>query len=88
MIGSLVAEYFTEPEQLASEASRVSVFDTVFISAFVLSVAFTFVKPVHYSRTDTFWTRNKDKILIGVAMLLLGALIAHFAPQLFPGGQP
>ena len=59
-----------------------------FFAMFAMSLLLGFVKPVYFARTDTFWMRNKDKILIGVLMLTIGFLLSEFGPNFLTLGQP
>ncbi|MEQ9694504.1 hypothetical protein [Shimia sp. SDUM112013] len=78
-VGELIVTRSTESE-LSWEAGK---FDTFVYSAFFLSCILGFLPPVYHSRKDTFWQRNKDKVLVGALMLVIGVLVTKYSPLLF-----
>lgn len=43
---------------------------------------------VSYVQRENFWSRNRDKIFVGVIMLVIGALLAQLVPLAFSSGRP
>ncbi|WP_281973558.1 hypothetical protein [Ruegeria faecimaris] len=83
MLGFWINDFFAGTDAETQPVSLGANFETALYVAFLLLVILEFVSPVYHSRSDTFWQRNKDKIIVGVIMLFVGVLATKYAPWFF-----